>query len=149
MSRFTPVAFAIVGVSVVLLLWLAPQRQEIVALTIGSSIVSAGSYDSLESPRGTAYVTPTDRTLVISSWVGAPQTAASSDFTIEIGYADSAVADSSTAPAGATVVYATSWRTADGTLVHEGGWIPIPGGKYVFVRPVGGSIVFSATGTVH
>ena len=148
MNRSTPVAFAIVGVAVALLLWLEPMHREEIALTVSSTTITAGSYDTLESPRGSAYLVPSDKDLYITAWTGNPHVDASTDFTLEIGYGDTSVSNSATAPTGATVVYALSWRAADGPPEPQDAWIPIPGGTYPFVRPVGAAGAFSATGQV-
>ena len=150
MTNYSVVAFALTMSAVTLLLWLAPPPKDpAVALTTSSSAITAGNYDTLESPRGSAYMAPEDKGLYIIAWTGNPHVNPSTDFTLEIGYGDTVVSNSSSAPTGATVVYAVTWRSADGHAEPREAWIPIPSGKYAFIRPVGAAGAFSAVGNVH
>jgi hypothetical protein len=120
-----------------------------VALVSSTTPVTGGRYDSLESPRGTDYQVPAGQTLYITNWIGTPQMASGSSFTLEIGYGDTAVNNSVAAPTTPIVVYAVSWRTADGPPVNRSTWIEVPAGKYPFVRPVDGDAVVFVTGTAE
>ena len=119
-----------------------------VALTNSQDEITAGYYDSFESPRGTDYTVPAGETLYVVSFIGLPEVAASADQVFVIGYGDSAVNNSAGAPTNAIVVCALTWETIDGVPAQVPLFCPIPAGKYPFVVSSGAGN-FQATGTVR
>ena len=119
-----------------------------VALVNSASPVTAGNYDTYESPRGTDYQVPTGQTLYITQLTGSPQVATSTSETLTVGYGDTAVGDSTAAPDSAVVVFVTSWESVDGAPARLDVFVPVPAGKYPFVLPSGASNV-QATGLVR
>lgn len=110
-----------------------------VNLVSSTSPVTAGRYDTLQSPRGSAYSVPADRTLYLGSILGTPHASASLDTTITLGYANAAVSNSSAAPDTPVIVFSYTYRTADGALLPADIFVPIPEGKYPFTfvdRPI-------------
>lgn len=106
---------------------------ETVALVSSASPIAAGNYDSLDSPRGTDYQVPAGQTLYIAQLLGAPHTTAALDTTLSIGYGDTAVADSTSAPDALVIVFSTTYRAADGPPLPVEVFVPVPAGKYPFV----------------
>lgn len=108
---------------------------ELKTLVTSQEDVTSGRYDTLESPRGTDYVVPAGKTLYIGKLQGGTGQASGANGRIEIGYGDDGVADSVSAPTNALVVYQIRHRTSDGLRPwDEDVWIPIPAGKYPYVR---------------
>ena len=121
---------------------------ELVALTNSQDTLTADNYDSFESPRGTDYVVPTDRTLYITSVHGLPHAAASTDQHFHIGYGDDGVDNSVSAPTNAVVVCDWSWEAADGPPAVLPLYCPIPEGKYPFIQGTGAGN-YQATGVAR
>ena len=118
-----------------------------VALTT-STLVTAGQWDTLQSPQTVDYQVPAGKTLVITTWQGSIHAAAGTNVRLEIGYGDAAVGNSATSPTGAVVVYETSWVTADGAPAEHAVWVPVPAEKYPFIQPHGGDLSLAAVGAV-
>ena len=90
-----------------------------------------GPVDSFESPRGTDYQVPAGATTYIVQLEGVPATS-TQDVSIQIGYGDTAVANATSAPDAAVIVYAIT--VDDGLLpAPREVLIPIPAGKYPFM----------------
>ena len=119
-----------------------------VALVNSQDILTANSYDSFESPRGTDYQVPAGQTIYITNLLGFPHSPASTSEHFHIGYGDTAVNDSVAAPTNAIIVCDYSWESADGPPAPVPMFCPIPAGKYPFVQPSGDGN-FQATGEVR
>ncbi len=120
----------------------------VTALVNSTSPVTADYYDSYESPQGTDYVVPAGQTLYITSLQGHPLAAAATSTTVRIGYGDTAVNATTTAPTAATVVYTITFRTNDDPPAPYAVFIPIPTGKYPFML-VDQDVNIQATGVAR
>lgn len=119
-----------------------------VALTNSQDEITAGYYDSFESPRGTDYTVPAGDTLYVVSFIGLPEVASSADEVFVIGYGDTAVNNSVGAPTNAVVVCALTWEAVDSVPAQVPLFCPIPAGKYPFIVSSGAGN-FQATGMVR
>lgn len=105
-----------------------------VALTNTQYDLTAFRYDTYQAPRGSAYRVPAGKTLYLVQIAGRPKTASSTPVDLQMGYADEAVADSISAPTGARVVWEVSWVAVNGPPDPIDVMVPIPEGKYPWVR---------------
>lgn len=121
---------------------------DMVSLTNSQDTLTAGNYDSFESPRGTDYTVPVGQTLHVIAFIGHPEVAASTSQVFVIGYGDNAVDNSAGAPTNAIVVCALTWEAVDSAPAQVPLFCPIPGGKYPFVVSTGAGN-FQATGLVR
>ena len=141
MIRSSIVAIAVVAFGVTVVLWIQPRFEiagattrdprDLVALVNSQATVQADRWDSFESPRGTDYQVPAGATTYIVQLEGVPATS-TQDVSIQIGYGDTAVANATSAPDAAVIVYAIT--VDDGLLpAPREVLIPIPAGKYPFM----------------
>lgn len=144
MLRITGViGLAIIVLAIVLAVWTRPtyhigrandtNPDNIVGLVSSTTPVDADNFDSWQSPRGTDYQVPSDKTTYITDITGFPQVT-SGNIVMEIGYGDEAVSNSASAPTGATVVWSATWAAEAGSLQALDVWAEIPAEKYPFVH---------------
>jgi len=106
---------------------------DLIALTNSQVTLTAGHYDTFESPRGTDYQVDSGQTLYIIEIKGTPVASASTDTRITIGYGDDAVDNSPNPATKAVIVFEMSFRTQDGLEQLMPVWVPIPTDKYPWV----------------
>lgn len=120
-----------------------------VTLTNQSGAVTASRYDTLESPQGTGYQVGSGKTLYINRWQGWPDTTGLTIVNIRIGYGDTVVHNSVSAPTNAITVYdATFPANSSPTGAPFPVFIPIPAGKYAWAS-INGAFNIQAVGVVQ
>ena len=96
-------------------------------------------YMTLEYPSGTDYVVPASKTFIITRVMWSVDTSAAA---ITFGYADNGVPDQAGAPTNAQKL-TEEWRATQNINNFMDCFIPIPTGKYPFMRAgVGGGICY-------
>ena len=115
---------------------------ELVTLVNSVDSLTAERYDSYQSPRGTDYQVPAGLTLYIGYLMGTADVAGAPPIHLRIGYGDDSVSDSVAAPTNAVIVWDASFEDPATIPNPRSVWVPIPTGKYPFIRMApGGSIM--------
>ena len=104
---------------------------QVVSLTTQSAVPS-GSYDSLDSPEGTTYTVPQNRELVICSAL--TLSASSTVTSFEIGYGDTAVSATTTAPTAAVLMASIPSPADDAVLPVSSILGAVPAGRIPWAR---------------
>lgn len=149
MSKWTPLALAIVLVFVAFL-WASTPSWEVnditfrnparmIALVNSENPVTAGRYDTFESPRGTDYQVPAAGPIYLVQFHGTPLASVNAAIHVEIGYGDDAVSNSIAAPTNAVIVWNVAYPSADGLSLPVSVHLEIPAGKYPFIVSTGGN----------
>ncbi|MDA1256274.1 MAG: hypothetical protein O3C10_00285 [Chloroflexi bacterium] len=99
-------------------------------------------YEALETPGGRAYVSPPDRTLVITEIIAAGP----GGTPLSVGYADDNVSDPYRRPDGAVKIWSTTLKTDSPTAQFSVN-LRIPGGKYVWSCAVKGAWAMPVSGS--
>lgn len=109
-----------------------PDHDSVVSLVNSTVPVDANSYDSYQLPRGTDYVVPEDKRLVITEILGGPL-GNQDDTHLNIGYGDTSVSNDASAPDNEVIAFSTTWSAAEGQMDSVHSWISIPEGKRPFL----------------
>ena len=111
------------------------------ALVNSQILVTAGRYDSFESPEGTPYQVDTSNTYIVSL-IGKP---IDSGFAANasIGYGDDAVQNSLVAPTNSVLVWDITFKNINGGEGFDI-LVEIPIDKYPWIKFVGSSYNFTA-----
>lgn len=108
--------------------------------------VPSARYDSLQSPGGGPYASPSGKSFLGVKLQGGIEASLAQNAVLEVGYADSPLANSATPPPNAVAVWRAAWRALPGVFLDLDLLVPIPTGKYPYIYASGAAWNFTLVG---